>query len=111
MASRDESVTYCQNFDFEITRDHQKKITYEHCDYESVDEKSLAIGYVPKNDEKIILACKGLSCHTLLNVSDLNFIYCYSILYFMELYHVISSTGKLFMKIDVVRSVANNIES
>ena len=37
----DESVTYCQNFDFKIRRDHQK-ISYERRDYESVDEKSLS---------------------------------------------------------------------
>ena len=30
-----------------------KKISYERCDYESVDEKSLyVLGYVPKNDQK-----------------------------------------------------------
>ena len=37
----DEFVTYGQNFDFEIRRDDQK-ISYDRCDYESVDEKSLS---------------------------------------------------------------------
>ena len=37
----DEFVTYCQNFDFKIRRDHKKNI-YEPRDYESVDEKSLS---------------------------------------------------------------------
>ena len=41
MPLRDEVVTYCQNFDFKIRRDHQKK-SYERRDYESVDEKSLS---------------------------------------------------------------------
>ena len=38
----DEFVTYCQNFDFKIRRDHQKKNPYERRDYELVDEKSLS---------------------------------------------------------------------
>ena len=38
----DEFVTYCQNFDFKIRRDHQK-ISNERRDYESVEEKSLYI--------------------------------------------------------------------
>ena len=37
----DEFVTYCQNFDSKIRRDHQK-IPYDRRDYESVDEKSLS---------------------------------------------------------------------
>ena len=37
-----------------------KKISYERRAYESVDEKSLSIGYVPKNDEKKNLVHKGL---------------------------------------------------
>ena len=37
----DEFVTYCENFDFKIRRDHQK-ISYKRRDYESVDEKSLS---------------------------------------------------------------------
>ena len=38
-----------------------KKISYERRDYESVDEKSLAIlGYVPKNDKKKNSGGKGL---------------------------------------------------
>ena len=37
----DEFVTYCQNFDFKIRRVHQKT-SYERCNYESVDEKSLS---------------------------------------------------------------------
>ena len=41
MPSRDEIVTYCQNFNFKIRRD-QLKISYERRDYESVDEKSLS---------------------------------------------------------------------
>ena len=41
MPFRDEFVTYCQNFDFEIRRDLQK-ISYERRDYESVDEKSIS---------------------------------------------------------------------
>ena len=48
-----------KNFNFNLRRDHQK-ISYEHRNYESVDEKSLAIlGYVPKNYEKRIQAVKG----------------------------------------------------
>ena len=41
MPFRDEFVTYCQNFDFKIRRDHEN-ISYERHDYESVDEKSLS---------------------------------------------------------------------
>ena len=41
MNKRDEFVTYCQNFDFKIGRDHEK-ISNERRDYESVDEKSLS---------------------------------------------------------------------
>ena len=37
----DEFVTYCQNFDFKIKRDHQN-ISYERRDYELVDGKSLS---------------------------------------------------------------------
>ena len=40
-----------------LRRDHQK-ISYERCDYESVDGKSI-LGYVPKNDEKRIQAVMG----------------------------------------------------
>ena len=49
----DEFVTYCQNFDSKIRRDHQK-ISYERRDDESVDEKEPILGYAPKNDEKKI---------------------------------------------------------
>ena len=45
----------CQNFDFNLRRDHQK-ISYERPDYEFVDEKS------PKNYEKKS-GSKGLSCY------------------------------------------------
>ena len=31
-----------------------QKVSYERRAYESVDEKTLILGYVPKNDEKII---------------------------------------------------------
>ena len=46
-----------KNFDFNLRRDHQK-IPYERHDYELVDEKSLLLGYVPKNYEKKIQAVK-----------------------------------------------------
>ena len=37
-----------------------KKISYERRDYESVDEKKLILGYVPKNYEKKNSGSKGL---------------------------------------------------
>ena len=47
----DEFVTYCQNFDFKIRRDH-KKNSYERRDYESVDEKSLSFIMCKKATKK-----------------------------------------------------------
>ena len=44
------SIHY-KNFDCNLRRDH-RKISYERCDYESIDEKKTILGYVPKNDEK-----------------------------------------------------------
>ena len=41
MPQCDEFVTYCQNFDFKIRKDHNKN-SYERRDFESVDEKSLS---------------------------------------------------------------------
>ena len=38
-----------------------KKISYERRDYESVDEKSLILGYIPKNDVKYNSGSKGLN--------------------------------------------------
>ena len=50
MPLRDKLVTYCQNFDFKIKRDHQN-ISY--------DDKEPILDYVPKNDKKRIQAVKG----------------------------------------------------
>ena len=47
----DEFVKYCKNFDFKIRRDHQK-ISYEHRDYESVDEKYLSQTMCRKTKKK-----------------------------------------------------------
>ena len=35
-------ASFSKTFDFNLRRDHQKKISYERRDYESVDEKSLS---------------------------------------------------------------------
>ena len=43
-------ASFSKNFDFNLRRDNQK-ISYERCDYESVDEKSLSYA-VSKNDGK-----------------------------------------------------------
>ena len=48
----DEFVTYCQNFDYKIRSDHQKKNSYERRDYESVDEKSLSYAKSQKKQRK-----------------------------------------------------------
>ena len=47
-----------QNFDSNIRRDHQK-ISYERCDYESVEEKSLSQAMSRKTMNKRIQALKG----------------------------------------------------
>ena len=53
MPLRDEFVTYCQNFDFKIRRDHhKKKNSYDRRDYESVDEKSLSYVMSRKTTKK-----------------------------------------------------------
>ena len=46
--------TFSQNFDFNFRRDH-KEISYENCDYKSVDEKSLSLArlYPEKQRKKI----------------------------------------------------------
>ena len=46
----------CHNFN--SRRDNQK-ISYERHDYESCRRKEPTLGYVPKNDEKMIQAIKG----------------------------------------------------
>ena len=50
MLQRDELVTYCQNFDFKIRRDH-KKNSYERRDYESVDGEPI-LGYMSRKTSK-----------------------------------------------------------
>ena len=48
---------------FNLRRDHQKKISYERRDYESVDEKEPILGYVPEKTDgkKEIQEVKGLN--------------------------------------------------
>ena len=57
MSLCDEFVTYCQNFDFKIRRDHQIN-SYERRDYESVDEKSLSGAMSKKTKKKLMHAVK-----------------------------------------------------
>ena len=55
----DEFVTYSQNLDFKIRRDHQK-ISYERRDYESVDENRAFLRLrAEKTKKKRIQAVKG----------------------------------------------------
>ena len=55
----DEFVTYYQNFDFKIRRDHQKNILWASCPWVG-RRKELILGYVPKNNEKKNSGSKGL---------------------------------------------------
>ena len=59
MLLRDEFVTYCQNFDFKIRRDHQKNFLSA-SRLRVGRRKEPIIGYVPKNDEKNNSGNKGL---------------------------------------------------
>ena len=56
----DEFITYGQNFDFKIRRDHQKKVPMSVATtYESVDEKSLSKAMSRKTTKKRIRAQMG----------------------------------------------------
>ena len=53
-------ASFSKTFDFNFRSDHQKKISYERRDYESVDEKSIYLRLCPeKRRKKIIQELKG----------------------------------------------------
>ena len=62
MPYQDEFVLYCQNFNFEIRRDHQKNFLWASRLWVG-RRKEPILGYVPKNDEKKNSGCKGLRCN------------------------------------------------
>ena len=53
MPQCDEFVTYCQNFDFKIRGDHQKNSLWTSRLWVGRWKEPI-LGYLPKNDEKII---------------------------------------------------------
>ena len=64
-----------KNFDFNLRKDHYRN-SYERRDYESVDEKRPILGYVPKNDEKIVQDEKGLTCSSFTDIHS-----CYRLIF------------------------------
>ena len=52
-----------------LRRDHQIKISYERCDYESLDEKSLSYRLCPEKLQKNNSGSKGLTVILFLHIS------------------------------------------